>query len=195
MSTRPDPALFAALHGPLTPRANAADAYSLFVARSSAMGWLTEPREGALGGCWGMNDAGFDADGAWFQVTATAEMVPLQAFLVCAGDVVARLGDFRLESVELTVPVRTEDVAELMQDAGWFADQHSPVPVMVTPQPPEVIGWLRDFRQDVVTFSSASEAVLAEWSPAAVGWLAAFLSAGHAQHGNVLRLRVSRVGP
>ncbi|HEY5987952.1 MAG TPA: hypothetical protein VIV12_16500 [Streptosporangiaceae bacterium] len=54
------------------------DAYSLFHARSSAMGWLTPAVEGASGGSWGMNDAEAGHGSgpqpqrvAWFQVVLT----------------------------------------------------------------------------------------------------------------------------
>jgi len=56
--------MFAALYGELVlhPRRDplaelSEDAYSLFYARSAAMGWLTPAVEGAAGGLWGMNDA------------------------------------------------------------------------------------------------------------------------------------------
>jgi hypothetical protein len=56
--------MFAALFGelvphprPVTPDDVRQDAYSLFYARSSAMGWLTPAVQGAAGGLWGMNDA------------------------------------------------------------------------------------------------------------------------------------------
>ena len=61
---RPARTMFAALFGELAlhPRPDAQgevsrDAYSLFDARSSAMGWLTSAVEGASEGLWGMNDA------------------------------------------------------------------------------------------------------------------------------------------
>ncbi|MFV2196823.1 hypothetical protein [Nocardiopsis sp. LOL_012] len=78
--------MLAALHGELavhpryTPGAARSDAYSLFLARSSAMAWLTEAASGTPGGLWGMNDAGQDAGtGAahtmtrrlWFPVSLT----------------------------------------------------------------------------------------------------------------------------
>src|SRR5215831_13064129 len=74
--------MYAALYGELAPYAPldelSQDAYSLFYARSAAMGWLTPAVEGASGGSWGMNDAGAGPDSgphpprvAWFQVTLT----------------------------------------------------------------------------------------------------------------------------
>jgi hypothetical protein len=190
--------MVAALRGSLErrPRAASADAFSLFVSRSSAMGWLSSH---GPGGCWGMNDAGSDSTGAWFQVSLTGESVPVQAFLACAGDVVARLGRFRLESVELTVPMPGADsMMGLLQDAGWFADLDprlaTGVRVEVDPFVPGIVGWMREFRQDVATFSSLDEVVLAEWSPAALGWLAAFLAEASARHGvtTPLTITVSR---
>ena len=58
--------MFADLYSELAPHPWRAplvaseDAYSLFHARSSAMGWLTEGGKDAACGCWGMNDAGQD---------------------------------------------------------------------------------------------------------------------------------------
>src|SRR5260370_8177858 len=56
--------MFAALFGELVlhPRPDTLDerpenAYSLFYARSSALGWLTPAVEDASAGFWGMNDA------------------------------------------------------------------------------------------------------------------------------------------
>lgn len=139
--------LYAALHGELTPHpwrgaAPDSDAYSLFVARSAAMGWLAEAREGTGGGVWGMNDAGYAAASgarparvAWFQAVLAEDVppdrpLPLQPFLTCAGDVAARLGTLRLSRVQLLLPVQCLSpaaspggaVAALIQDAGWFAD-------------------------------------------------------------------------
>jgi len=149
--SRPDRTLFAALHGELAPHpwrdplAATADAYSLFVARSSAMGWLTEAEEDAPGGIWGMNDAGHALPSgaqpsriAWFQVSLTHPLpasrpVPVQAFLSCARDVLARIGTVHLQALQVLLPVamRREPAGvssganaamALLQDAGWFAD-------------------------------------------------------------------------
>jgi hypothetical protein len=188
--------MVAALRGSLAhhPRVTSADAFSLFVSRSSAMGWLSSH---GPGGCWGMNDAGSDSTGAWFQVSLTGESVPVQAFLACAGDVVARLGEFRLESVELTVPMPpgADSMRSLLQDAGWFADRDprlvTRARVAVDPFVPGIVGWMREFRQDVVSFSSLDEVVLAEWSPDALGWLAAFLAEASSRHGVTTPLTIT----
>ncbi|MEN2417024.1 hypothetical protein AABB02_02845 [Streptomyces rimosus] len=145
----PDSTMFAALFGDLIrhpwrdPAVGFSDAYSLFVARSSAMGWLTSAEENASGGVWGMNDAGQDPDSssgsqpsriAWFQVSLTEPVsgsgpLPVQAFLACVGDVMTRIGTPRLQAVQvllpvqsLAVPSRAGAVMTLLQDAGWFAD-------------------------------------------------------------------------
>lgn len=188
--------MVAALRGSLAhhPWIGSSDAFSLFVARSSAMGWLSSH---APGGCWGMNDAGSDPTGAWFQVSLTGETLPVQAFLSCAGDVVTRLGEFRLESVELTVPVPvgTDSMMGVLQDAGWFADRNphltTRVRVAVDPLTPEILGWMREFKQDVASFPAPGEVVLAEWSLDAIGWLAAFLAAASARHGAGTPLRIT----
>lgn len=121
---RPARTMFAALFGELAfhPRSDVAgehsqDAYSLFYGRSAAMGWLTPAEEGATGGLWGMNDAeAGPALGpqpqrvAWFQVVLTGpfpgNLLPVQPFLACASDVVARLGALRLEAVQVLLPER-----------------------------------------------------------------------------------------
>lgn len=143
--------MFLALHGELSlhpwrdPLVAATDAYSLFLARSSAMGWLAEAAEHASGGVWGMNDAGQDPDSGWqssrsvwFQVSLIEPLpagspLPTQAFLSCARDVVARIGTLRLEAVQLLVPVQSlaestntssnmDSMKTLIQNIGWFAD-------------------------------------------------------------------------
>jgi len=100
MAVKPVRTMFAAVHGELAvhpwrdPAVASSDVYSLFVARSSAMGWLTPALENATGGFWGMNDAGQDLSSdpelrsrvAWFQVSLTAPAqdggsLPIQPFL------------------------------------------------------------------------------------------------------------------
>jgi hypothetical protein len=122
------------------------DAYSLFYARSAALGWLTPAVEGATGGLWGMNYA--DAlptsrsqpqRAAWFQVVVTdllpGGLLPLQPFLSCAGDAVSRLGALRLAAVQIQVPERDDPIpgqpasaeglevaSPLVSSRNWFAD-------------------------------------------------------------------------
>ena len=148
--TRVANSMYAALYGDLAPHAPLAefsqDAYSLFYARSAAMGWLTPSVEGASGGLWAMNDAGAGVDSgpqplrvAWFQVTLTeplpAGVLPVQPFLSCAGAVLARLGTLRLEAVQMHLPGQGApiggDVASpsrlrvatpLLSTLNWFGD-------------------------------------------------------------------------
>lgn len=151
MDRSPTGTMFAGLHGELTPhswRAVAAesDAYSLFHSRSVAMGWLTKAEQGATGGLWGMNDAGQrdpDPDAqhpyaVWFRVVlprwmSPAQPLPLQPFLSCVGDVVARMGSLQLDAVQVLLPLQSIDGladASLLKDwlfaplssAGWFFD-------------------------------------------------------------------------
>ena len=148
MSSRAVSTMFAALHGEFAehswrdPAVAATDAYSLFVARSSALGWLADTAEYGVGGVWGMNDAGHDPDdGAqplrrlWFQVAlndpiAAGQPLPVQAFLACAGDVVARMGVLRLQGIQILLPVEAltptlsviDALRSLLVSAGWFAD-------------------------------------------------------------------------
>ncbi len=151
MSVRLDSTMFAALHGELTlhpwrdPVAATSDAYSLFFARSSAMGWLAQATAHASSGVWGMNDAGQNPDSGaqgphrvWFQVSViepipAGQPLSVQPFLSCAGDVVARMGTLRLDAVQVLLPVQSldtssdasshvSDVMALIQETGWFAD-------------------------------------------------------------------------
>lgn len=120
-----------------------ADAYRLFYARSSAMGWLVDAMDRGSDGLWGMNDAEIAISATtspplalWFQVVLTkmvpaGGVLPVQPFLVCAADVVARLGVLDLQAVQLLVPthafaeVAGDSVAaradlELAEAAGWY---------------------------------------------------------------------------
>ncbi len=134
--------MFAALHGELALHASStdaasSDAYSLFVARSSALRLLAGAGE-STDGAWGMNDAGLDDRArsessriAWFQVTLTGRAggpLPVQAFLSCAGDVVARLGTARLDAVQILLPVESIDAALLNGGATrWRLSCRTPV--------------------------------------------------------------------
>jgi hypothetical protein len=159
LSTTPEPATFgtqaakpmyAAFYGELALHAPqdelSQDAYSLFYARSAAMGWLTPAVEGAPGGLWGMNDAGASPGTgpqpqrvAFFQVTLTEPapdgVLSAQPFLSCASDVVARLGTLRLEAVQMLLPGQqtptSGDLASpssmriagpLLDTRNWFGD-------------------------------------------------------------------------
>ncbi|MFI7124722.1 hypothetical protein ACIBQ1_03460 [Nonomuraea sp. NPDC050153] len=62
---------------------------------------------------------------AWFQVSADpvpGRPLPVQPFLTCAGDVVARIGTLRLQALQILLPGRTIAPSLLLQDAEWFAD-------------------------------------------------------------------------
>ncbi|MDI3341881.1 MAG: hypothetical protein QJR03_15255 [Sphaerobacter sp.] len=119
------------------PAVASEDAYSLFYNRSLAMGWLTTGRKGAPAGFWGMNDAALDLNSdsqpprvAWFQVGLTEPIpagrsLPVQAFLACVDDVVARMGSLRLEAIRVLLPLHSlptppDDGA--IGSYGWFAD-------------------------------------------------------------------------
>ena len=145
--------MYAALYGELMPHPRldaldqvSQDAYSLFYARSAAMGWLTPAGEAGPDGLWAMNDAeAGPGSGPWpsrvafFQVAlagpSQGRLLPVQPFLSCAGDVVGRLGTLRLEAVQVLLPERDADADGLpaspsgMKAAGslldalnWFAD-------------------------------------------------------------------------
>lgn len=151
MNRSPTGTMFAGLHGELTLhswRAVAAesDAYSLFHSRSVAMGWLTKAEQGTTGGLWGMNDAGQqgpDPDAQhpyalWFQVIlprliSPTQPLPLQPFLSCVGDVVARMGSLQLDAIQVLLPLqsfdgladassRNDGLFAPLSSAGWFFD-------------------------------------------------------------------------
>ena len=201
ISSRPVSTMFAALHGEFAehswrdPVVAATDAYSLFVARSSALRWLADTTEYRVGGVWGMNDAGQDSDDEaqslrrmWFQVAlnapiAAGQPLPVQAFLACAGDVVARMGTLRLQGIQILLPVEAlsptllgiDALRSLLAAAGWFADSdvHLRTPVQATmdggQEPsiraaaPGMLQQMQTTRQDVFmcdSFSLTDDAVV-----------------------------------
>jgi hypothetical protein len=183
--------LYAAWYGEFVPHRRLAsqDAYSLFYARSAAMGWLTPAREGELGGLWGMNDAEAAPESSpagFFQVTLTepaeGTLLPVQPFLACAGDVVARLGALRLDAVKVALPEHDADadahfaspssmlLSRALQDAlNWFGDcdLRQRVPARITldgladpsirAAAPEITRWVREINQEVFDCESWSE--------------------------------------
>ncbi len=186
MSIRAASTMLAALHGTLErhpwrdPSAASSDPYRLFVARSSAMGWLAEATGPGRAGVWGMNDAGEDqASGpkpsrvAWFQVALQEPLpagraLPVQALLACAGDVVARAGTLHLHAVQVLMPLESvhastggdpgvSAVMTLLQDAGWFADCDP-----------------RSRAQVEVTLDSGQEPSIRAAAPGMLQWMQAF---------------------
>lgn len=179
--------MFAALYGELTPhrRGGDRDAYALFHERSLAMGWLDGTGTGGTG-LWGMNDAGQDHPlapaglAAWFQVGVEPvpgdRPLPVQPFLRCAGDAVARLGALELRAVQLLLPVQGLDTSSRPEcarmpsllTAGWFGgrDPRTRTPVRVVldsgqaPSIPSVASrmrqWVDDVDQDVFACESHS---------------------------------------
>lgn len=156
--------MYAALYGELVPHprarppdADISDLYTLFETRSTAMGWLTPATEDASGGLWGMNDAQAApgpgprlAVAAWIQVVLTGptdSLLPVQQFLTCARDAVARLGTLRLRALQVLLPSHDPDrqarsdspsgiktAAALLDAVSWFAccDPQHRIPVRVT---------------------------------------------------------------
>ena len=187
--------LYAALYGGFAPHPRpdahgelSQDAYSLFYARSAAMGWLTPAREGELGGLWGMNDAaaGEGPLAAFFQVTLTepveGRLLPVQPFLACAGDVMARLGTLRLDAVKLLLPEHDADAdaqfaspsslrtaRALLDTLDWFGDcdPRQRVAARITldgladpsigAAAPVLWQWVREISQEVFDCESWSE--------------------------------------
>jgi hypothetical protein len=193
--------MYAALYGELLPQARpdpeaglTMDAYGLFYARSAAMGWLTPAEEGATRGLWGMNDAEAVAGSgprparvAFFQVVLTGpargELLPVQQFLACAGDVLARLGTLRLDAVQIVLPEHDADAdaqmdsplglrmsRALLEALNWFGDVGPRSRVRVTldgladpairAAAPGIAGWVQGLNQEVFdcdSFSLADE--------------------------------------
>lgn len=104
------------------------------------MGWLTQAAKGATGGLWGMNDAGQQGPdpnaqhpyAVWFQVSlprliSPAQPLPLQPFLSCVGDVVARMGTLHLSAIQVLLPIQSIDgfVDTSLSDEGLFAPLRS----------------------------------------------------------------------
>jgi hypothetical protein len=179
--------LYAALYGELTPRPDRVsdtdrDLYIQFHDRAQAMGWLDR--------LWGMNDAGLEHPLAtpgsslvsWFQVGVDSvpddRPLPVQPFLRCAGDVTARLGALRLQTVQVLLPAQSLDITARPQQsrvpslstAAWFNDVRSVTSLRVTVdsgQDPvfpvaaqRVHHWLDQLDQNVFRCGS-----LIEWEP------------------------------
>lgn len=155
------------------------------------MGWLAAATGYISGGVWGMNDAGQSSDGelhgphrVWFQVSMITPLppgrpLPVQPFLSCAGDVVARMGKLRLNAVQILLPIQSldasadalaqqNDMMTLVQDAGWFADsnpylstnvrvtldggQNSSIPLAA----PRMFQRMQEIKQDIFVCNSYS---------------------------------------
>lgn len=122
------------------------DAYRLFVARSTALGWL----HGDQPGLWGTHDAYLDADlndsrFAWFHVgfPQTGRLLPLIPLMSCVGSVVSRFGKPDLTGIQVELPaqISTEGYPadrarhiDLASAVGWFwvAPDVEMVPITVT---------------------------------------------------------------
>jgi hypothetical protein len=176
--------LYAALYGELTARPDREpvtdrDPYIQFHDRAQVMGWLDN--------LWDMNDAGREHPLAvpgsslvtWFQVgvnsVPSGRSLPVQPFLRCAGDVTARLGTLRLQSIQVLLPAQCLDVSARpeharmpsLSAAAWFDDVRSWTPVHVTVdsgQDPVVLGaaqrmfqGLSEFAQGVFRCESSIE--------------------------------------
>jgi hypothetical protein len=187
--------MYASLHGEFMPhpRLDAAprDAYGLFYARSAAMGWLTPAAGNDPCGLWGMNDAEASPGSgprpghvAFFQVALTGpaqgRLLPVQQFLSCAGDVMARLGTLHLEAVKVLLP--EHDAADgrpaspsgivaavpLLDVLNWFAGNDSRLRTQVRitldsgPDPSicaaarAIVQWAQEINQDVFACDSFS---------------------------------------
>lgn len=149
-AARPDAGtMVAALHGEFFPHPwrrpdSEHDAYQLFYQRSVAMGWLDDRSSGTVGegsprqasGLWAMNDADWGRQEtaasagliAWFQISASAvaddRPLPVQPFLRCAEDAVARAGVLHLAAVQLLLPVGGLDPS--------LRPRHAPVPSLLS---------------------------------------------------------------
>jgi hypothetical protein len=156
------------------------------------MEWLAEAEQGAMGGLWGMNDAGQwgpDPDAqypyaVWFQVSiprliSPTQPLPLQPFLSCVSDVVARMGTLHLDAIQILLPIQSIDgVADAslrddglfapLSSAGWFLDcnpdsaTHVQVVLdsgknpVIRPLASHLFQWLQKFKQNVFVCDSFS---------------------------------------
>lgn len=160
------------------------------------MGWLTEAADDVLGGLWAMNDAheepgsgGSPARIVWFQVDVTdvtGPLLPIQPFLACAADVIARIGFLHLQAVQVLIPAQSlsaspsastylDAAGTLARTEGWFSDRDplSGVEVCITLDggqiptisavAPSAFRWAQEFRQSIFlcdSFSLAQEDTL-----------------------------------
>lgn len=127
------------------------DAYSLFVARSTAMGWpcvevspstsmglspdASQQTEASGVALWGMNDADQDWGGGpetsrviWLQVSLlnggqVGRYLPISALLSVVEDVISRVGMLRLDGVQLLLPTHFAGISfqQLAAGKSWFA--------------------------------------------------------------------------
>jgi hypothetical protein len=110
------------------------------------MGWLTKAEQGAIGGFWGMNDAGQRGPdpnaqhpyALWFQVVlprmiSPTQPLPLQPLLSCVGDVISRMGNLQLDAIQILMPLqsfadlavapsRNDILFAPISSTGWFFD-------------------------------------------------------------------------
>jgi hypothetical protein len=151
--------MFVALYGNLVRhpwRKSEQDADALFYHRSLAMGWLDDRSTGqadSAPGLWAMNDAGWGHPRgvetelvAWFQVEASAvahdRPLPVQPFLRCAHDAIARAGTLHLSAIQILLPVQGINTdarppyapVPATREAPWFAggDPNARRPVQVS---------------------------------------------------------------
>lgn len=111
----------------LPPPGRSEDAYSLFLRRSAAMGWLTWASNPSDGGLWGANEAALEPSAeppsrvGLFQVVRTnvaEDGVPLQAFFACVSQVLSRLAHAELSAIVCAIPAETVDEGQAASPAG-----------------------------------------------------------------------------
>jgi hypothetical protein len=134
--------------------------------------------------------------------------LPVVPLLVCAVDATRRLGAFRLDGADVTLPVgalrvaaggpllRPGAVAGLLSTGRWYGgDAADAVPVTFRlavggqedRTPPGPLSWLRALDQKVVRFPAApgsgGAGALAAWSAEVIGWTAALVAEAARQAG------------
>jgi hypothetical protein len=151
MGADPPRTLWVWLTGDFTPLEvrEDADAYQLFVARSAALGWLSDAPDPTSRGLWSMNDAATGTTPAtdragWFQVAVESPtaVAPVAQLLSCVEAVTVRLLDLDLRGVQLVLPTAGPDRAteqirvvqrRLAQTAFWIDDDpHRPMVCDIT---------------------------------------------------------------
>lgn len=146
------------------------DAYSLFHARAVSMGWAQSFSSEPGLGLWGMNEADQQWSTqsaltrlAWFQVGILNENpeeppLPVAPLLRCAADCLSRVGETRIEAIQLLLPVHLGNSAwrHLVSCLNWFeiCDPNLRTAVRITVD--TGTSELQDHAEDIVALAQAN---------------------------------------
>lgn len=158
------------------------DAYSLFVSRSTALGWATVEGSPSESGLWAMNEASQEwsigeTNGlvARYQVGMPDEAhayqaLPVQPLLACIDDCLRRVGELELAAVQLFLPPHSaeDSSARVLGGLNWFNVLERPGRTAVTAtcdavadedfgaRAEAVLAWLRRVRSGGFSVDSVS---------------------------------------